>query len=75
MSDHPIPVDLFAERATLGSLLLERDAILAVSDTIQPDDFYLEKVSVQGGELNTVLYCENRQNPAYYAYGRATTPS
>ncbi len=35
----------------------------------------IRSVSVQGGELNTVLYCENRQNPAYYAYGRATTPS
>jgi|GEM_PF-5016589 len=31
-------------------------------------------VSVQDGELDAVLRCENRQNPAYYAYGRATTP-
>jgi len=43
MIDRTVPYDLAAERAVLGALLLERDAILAVSDTLQPDDFYLEK--------------------------------
>jgi hypothetical protein len=33
------------------------------------------QVSVQDGELDAVLHCENQQNPVYYAYGRATTPS
>ncbi|MFV9506129.1 MAG: replicative DNA helicase [Oscillochloridaceae bacterium umkhey_bin13] len=37
------PYDLTAERAVLGALLLDRDAILAVSDMLQPEDFYLEK--------------------------------
>ena len=60
MSDHPIPVDLFAERATLGSLLLERDAILAVSDTIQPDDFYLEK---HGLIYQAALVCLTKRVP------------
>jgi replicative DNA helicase len=32
-----------AERAVLGAVLLERDAILAISDTLEADDFYLEK--------------------------------
>ena len=43
MHDRTVPYDLDAERATLGALLLERDAVLAVSDTLYPDDFYLEK--------------------------------
>jgi replicative DNA helicase len=43
MSDRTVPYDLPAERAVLGAILLERDAILAVSDTLQPADFYLEK--------------------------------
>nr|WP_255604429.1 replicative DNA helicase [Oscillochloris sp. ZM17-4] len=32
-----------AERVTLGSVLLDREAIIAVADTLTPDDFYLEK--------------------------------
>jgi replicative DNA helicase len=43
MTAPPVPYDLTAERAVLGAILLERDAILAVSDTLQPVDFYLEK--------------------------------
>ncbi|MEI7770992.1 MAG: replicative DNA helicase [Chloroflexales bacterium] len=43
MSDHRVPYDLTAERSVLGAILLERDAILAVSDQLQPADFYLEK--------------------------------
>jgi hypothetical protein len=38
MTAPPVPYDLTAERA-----VLERDAILAVRDTLQPVDFYLEK--------------------------------
>ncbi len=38
-----LPHDLSAERAVLGAILLEREAILAVSDTLQPADFYLER--------------------------------
>jgi replicative DNA helicase len=43
MIDRAVPFDLAAERAVLGAILLERDAILAVSDTLHPDDLYLEK--------------------------------
>jgi replicative DNA helicase len=43
MIDRSVPFDLQAERAVLGAILLERDAILAVSDALQAEDFYLEK--------------------------------
>ena len=43
MSERQVPYDLAAERAVLGSILLERDAILVVSDTLQPADLYLER--------------------------------
>ena len=43
MMPHTVPYDLPAERAVLGALLLERDAILVVSDQLRPEDFYLEK--------------------------------
>ena len=38
-----LPHDLLAERVTLGAILLDRDAILAVGDRLGADDFYLEK--------------------------------
>jgi replicative DNA helicase len=43
MIDRSVPFDLAAERAVLGAILLDRDAILAVSDNLQTEDFYLEK--------------------------------
>ncbi|NTW97843.1 MAG: replicative DNA helicase, partial [Oscillochloris sp.] len=43
MNERSVPYDLTAERSVLGAILLERDAILAVSDQLQPADFYLEK--------------------------------
>lgn len=38
-----VPFDLEAERAVLGSCLLERDAILAIRGIVATSDFYLEK--------------------------------
>lgn len=38
MTERTVPYDLGAERAVLGAILLERDAIFAVSDKTQPDD-------------------------------------
>ncbi len=38
-----VPFDLSAERATVGALLVERDAILAVASFLTPDHFYLER--------------------------------
>jgi replicative DNA helicase len=43
MNERSVPYDLTAERSVLGAILLEREAILAVSDQLQPADFYLEK--------------------------------
>jgi replicative DNA helicase len=41
--EKPIPFDITAERAVLGSILLEREAIVAIADGLHPDAFYLEK--------------------------------
>ena len=60
MSDRTVPCDLAAERAVLGAILLERDAILAVSDTLQPDDFYLEKHALV---YEAQLVCLSRRTP------------
>lgn len=40
---HNLPYDLEAERATIGSLLLNRDAIIAVAPFLLPEYFYLER--------------------------------
>ena len=39
------PHDLEAERAVLGSILIDRDAVNAVRDLLEPGDFYAEKHS------------------------------
>lgn len=38
-----LPSNVDAERATLGSVLMDRDAIIAVAAWLAPDHFYLEK--------------------------------
>lgn len=44
MSDAPaIPASIDSERAVLGSLLLNREAILAIADTLKPEHFYMER--------------------------------
>lgn len=43
MTTHALPADIAAERAVLGAILLEREAIVAVAGDLTPDDFYLEK--------------------------------
>lgn len=43
MMELPLPVDLIAERATLGSFLMVGDSISLIATTLVPDDFYLEK--------------------------------
>src|SRR5436305_14925591 len=40
--ERPVPYDLQAEEAVLGSLLLDRDAIIRVATFLQPTDFYRE---------------------------------
>jgi replicative DNA helicase len=41
--DKSLPADINAERSFLGSILIERDAIVAVAPWMQPEYFYLEK--------------------------------
>jgi replicative DNA helicase len=55
-----VPCDLQAERATLGALLLEREAIVAVASWLQPELFYLEKHAIV---YEAVLACYNRREP------------
>jgi replicative DNA helicase len=41
--DRSLPSDIEAERATLGAILLNREAIVAIESWLQPEHFYLEK--------------------------------
>lgn len=41
--DRSLPYDTEAERATLGALLLNRDAVVAVDGWLRPGDFYAER--------------------------------
>lgn len=41
--DKALPSNIEAERAVLGSVLLNRDAIIAVAAWLQPDDFYTQQ--------------------------------
>lgn len=43
MSERSVPFNIDAERAVLGSCLLEREAILVVRNQVGADEFYLEK--------------------------------
>lgn len=41
--DRPVPYDLAAERAVLGSCLIDREVIIGVRNLVAVTDFYLEK--------------------------------
>lgn len=43
MIEPTLPVNIEAERATLGSLLMDRDCVLAVAPYLKPEAFYLER--------------------------------
>jgi replicative DNA helicase len=58
--ERAVPFDTQAERATLGAILLDREAIIAVADWLTPDHFYLEK---HGWIYAAVLACYNRRVP------------
>jgi replicative DNA helicase len=40
--EKPVPYDLDAEEAVLGSLLIDRDAIIPIATFVRPEDFYRE---------------------------------
>lgn len=58
--DRPVPFDNAAERAVLGSCLLEREAILAVRNQVAVDEFYLEK---HGLIYDAILRCVAERQP------------
>lgn len=56
----PIPSDVAAERAALGAMLLERDAIVAVAAWLTPEMFYYEK---HAQIYEAMLACYARREP------------
>ena len=43
MPERLTPQNIEAEQSFLGSLLLDKDAMIKVADAVSPDDFYLDK--------------------------------
>lgn len=58
--ERTVPHDIDAERATLGSILLDREAIIAVAPFLMPDHFYLEKHALV---YEAMLACYGRREP------------
>lgn len=59
-SERTLPINLNAERATLGSVLLERDAVIVVAPWLLPEHFYLEK---HAWIYEAMLACYGRRVP------------
>lgn len=55
-----VPYDVGAEEAVLGSLVLDRDAIVKVAPFLHPSDFYREK---NGAFYEAVLNLYNKHEP------------
>src|SRR5919204_2211267 len=58
--ERPVPYDIAAEEAVLGSLLIDRDAIIKVAPFLRPDDFYRE---AHGWIYGAVLDLYARREP------------
>ncbi len=58
--ERPVPYDLLAEEAVIGSLLLDRDAIIKTATFLQPADFYRE---ANGWVYECVLDLYHRREP------------
>ncbi|HST04491.1 MAG TPA: replicative DNA helicase [Chloroflexia bacterium] len=58
--ERPVPYDLQAEEAVLGSLLLDRDAVIKVAPFLRPEDFYRE---AHGWIYGSVLDLYGRREP------------
>jgi replicative DNA helicase len=58
--DKSLPADLYAEQAALGSILMERDAIIGVAPWLFADYFYAAKHATIYGAM---LACYNRRVP------------
>ncbi len=60
MTDRELPADIEAERATLGSVLLNRDAIVPIASWLKPSHFSLEK---HAWLYEAMLACYDAQIP------------
>ena len=60
MVERPVPYDLGAEEAVLGSLLLDRDSVIKIAPFLQPADFYRE---AHGWIYGAVLDLYARREP------------
>src|SRR5438105_14133267 len=58
--ERPVPYDIAAEEAVLGSLILRRDAIIKFAPFLRPDDFYRE---AHGWIYGAVLDLYARREP------------
>jgi replicative DNA helicase len=58
--DRNVPFDIQAERATLGSVLLDREAIITIAAWLAPEHFYLEK---HAWIYEAVMACYGRRVP------------
>jgi len=58
--EHLPPHNLEAEQSVLGSLLIDRDAIIRVASTVKPDDFYS---AANGAIYQAILDLYNRREP------------
>jgi replicative DNA helicase len=54
------PHSLDAEKSVLGSLLIDKDAIIKIADMIKPDDFYYEKNAIIYNAINELF---NKRSP------------
>lgn len=58
--DKLLPADVNAERATLGSILLDRDAVIPIAPWLFAEYFYVDK---HGAIFEAQLACYNRRIP------------
>lgn len=60
MRDKPLPSNIEAECATIGSIFIDRDSIIAVAPWLKPEHFYLER---HAWIYEAQLDCFNRRVP------------
>lgn len=60
MTQPTLPSNVDAERATLGSVLLNRDALAAIAAWLKPEYFYLER---HNQIYEAMLACFNNRVP------------
>src|SRR5699024_6721519 len=76
------PHSVESEQSILGSILLDKDAIITVSETINPDDFYKEahkiiyeamiKLSNKSEPIDLITLTEELKKQGHLEIGRAS---